>query len=145
METSGSISSEEASAALASVAKSRARVLWGGYPAWYWLVTGACIGAMSYSTVLPDWWVLAASVVIAAVLVVVARAASRARGVCEGWTRRAMTRRDAVMLYGPVAFLIIVNAVVTKFVWWWPILGAVLVCGLFAGIGLTRSARAARW
>jgi hypothetical protein len=147
METNGPIEADEASAALASVRDSRARVAWSGYPAWYWLITGACLGALSFTALLPGWWPLAVSAVLAAVLVRVAYAASRARGVCEGWTRSAMTCRDAVVLYGPAAALILASAAASKVTAWspWPpIAAAALVFILFAGTGLTLSARAAR-
>jgi hypothetical protein len=148
METHEPIDREEAAAALASVQQSRARVAWSGYPWWYWLTTGASLGALSYTTLQPAWLATAASVVIAVLLVLVARVACRARGVCEGWTRSAMTRREAVVLYGPAALVIVASAAVAKFATWsspWlPIVAAVLVCILFAGTGLTLSARAGR-
>jgi len=144
METHGSISPHEASAALASVRRSRARVALSGYPAWYWLATGACLGAMSYAMLLPYWWVVAITPVLAALLVTVTYAASRARGVCEGWVRNAMPLRDKVVLYGPAAILILANGFASKFVAWSSIVAAVLVFGLFAGTGLTLSARVAR-
>ena len=92
METHSSIDAEEAAAALASVQRSRARVAWSGYPAWYWLTTGACLGALMYVTLLPGWLATVLSAGIAVVLGLVARAACRARGVCEGWIRSAMRR-----------------------------------------------------
>ncbi len=82
--------------------------------------------------------------VIAALLVFVARAASRARGVCEGWVRSAMTFREGAVLYGPAAVLILANGVVSKFVWWSSIVAAVLMFVAFTGTGLVLSARAAR-
>jgi hypothetical protein len=147
METYEPIDADEASAALVSVRHSRARVAWSGYPAWYWLTTGACLGAESYAMLLPGWWALPISAVLAVLLVMVARAAGRARGVCEGWTRSAMTRREAVVLGGPAAVVVLASAAASKFAAWppWvPIVAAVLVFMLYAGTGLTLSARAAR-
>jgi hypothetical protein len=148
METRGSIDAEEAAAALASVRQSRARVAWSGYPAWYWLTTGACLGALMYTTLLPGWLATVLSALIAVLLVLVARAACRARGVCEGWTRSAMTRREAVVLYGPVALVILASAAAARFGSWsspWPSIAAAALVGvLFAGTGLTLSARASR-
>jgi hypothetical protein len=144
METNGSISADEASAALASARQSRTRVAFGGYPVWYWLATGAALGALPYTMTLPTWWDMAATVVIAATLVLVARAASRIRGVCEGWVRKTMTFRDSLVLYGPAAVLILANAIVSKFVPWSPIGAAVLIFLAFAGTGLTLGARADR-
>jgi hypothetical protein len=144
METYEPIDADEAAAALASVRHSRARVAWSGYPAWYWLTTGACLGAGSYAMQLPGWWALAISAVLGVLLVMVARAASRARGVCEGWIRSARTCRDAVVLGGPAAVVILASAAASKFASWPPIAGAALVFMLFAGTGLTLSARAAR-
>lgn len=148
METNEPISAGEAAAALAEAKRARTRVAWSGYPAWYWLMTGASLGALSYTTLLPGWQATAFSVLIAAVLVLVARAACRVRGVCEGWTRGAMTHRDAVVLYGPAALVILASAAVSKVaVWsspWPPIVAAVVVGVLFAGTGLALSARADR-
>lgn len=144
METHGPVDREEASAALASVRDSRRRVAWSGYPAWYWLTTGAALGALCYTVQLSGWWAAAASVPIAAVLVTVAHAAGRARGVCEGWVNRAMPHRDRIVLYGPAAVVILAGAVGSKFASWPPIVAAVLLFTLFAGTGLTLSARAAR-
>jgi hypothetical protein len=147
METYEPINADEASEALASVRHSRMRVAWSGYPAWYWLTTGAGMGAVSYAIRLPGWWALAVSAVLAVLLVMVARAASRARGVCEGWTRSARTCREAVVLGGPAAVVVLASAAASKFASWpsWsPIVAAVLVFMLFAGTGLTLSARAAR-
>lgn len=133
---------------MASVRESRARVAWSGYPAWYWLTTGACLGAVMYTTLLPGWPATVLSAGIAVVLAVVARAACRARGVSECRTRSAMTRREAVVLYGPVALVVLASAAVARFGSWsspWPsIVAAVLVFVLFAGTGLTLSARAGR-
>lgn len=148
METYESIDAEEAAAALASVQQSRARVAWSGYPAWYWLTTGACLGALMYVTLLPGWLAPALSAGIAVVLGLVARAACRARGVSECRTRSAMSRREAVVLYGPVALVILALAAVARFASWsspWSsIVAAVLVFILFAGTGLTLTARADR-
>jgi hypothetical protein len=144
METHDPVSRDEASAALASAQDSRRRVAWSGYPAWYWLVTGAGLGALPYTLTLSGWWAMAASVPIAAVLVTVAHAASRARGVCEGWVNRAMPHRDRAVLYGPAAALILASAAASKFASWPSIVAAVLLFTLFAGTGLTLSARAAR-
>jgi hypothetical protein len=147
METYERIDANEAAAALASVRHSRMRVAWSGYPAWYWITTGACLGAGSYAVLLPGWRALAVSAVVAALLVVTAHAASRARGVCEGYTRSAMTWRDRAVLSGPAAAVMLAGAAASKFAAWpaWaPIVAAVLVFALFAGTGLTLGARAAR-
>jgi hypothetical protein len=146
METYEPISAQEAAAALASARRSRARVAWARYPAWYWLTTGAGLGVMSYAVLLPSWWTLAIPAVAGLAMVVAARAACRARGICEGWTS-AMTVRDMVALYGPVTAVILASAAASKVAAWspWPmVVGAVLVFLLFAGTGLTLTARAAR-
>ena len=116
---------------------------WSGYPAWYWLTTGAALGALCYTIQLTGWWAAAASVPIAATMVWVAHAASRARGVCEGWVNRAMPHRDRIVLYGPAAAVILAGAAGSKFASWPPIVAAVLLFTLFAGSRLTLSARAA--
>jgi uncharacterized membrane protein YjjP (DUF1212 family) len=147
METNGSISAEEASAALESVRHSRARVAWGGYPVWYWLLTGACLSAGCAAILLPDGWDVASVAVLVALAAGVARAASRARGVCEGWTRSAMTWRDGLALFAPSTVLILGAAFAWRFTSWAPwssIVAAVAVFVLFAGTGLTLSARATR-
>lgn len=144
METREPINRDEAWAALASVRDSRRRVAWSGYPAWYWPATGAAMGALCYTIELSGWRALAASVPVAAALVTVALAAGRARGVCEGWAGGAMKQRDRIVLYGPAAVVILASGVTSKFVSWTPIAAAVLLFALFAGIGLTLSARAAR-
>ncbi len=145
METHEPVGAHEALAALASVKRSRARVAWSGYPVWYWLATGAVLGAAStFAILLPDWWDLVVPAVAMPLLVIVAYAASRTRGVCEGWMRGAMTPRDVVVLYGPAVVVIFASAVASKFASWLSIVGAVVVFGLFAGTGLTRSARTAR-
>jgi hypothetical protein len=144
METNEPIDADEASAALAAVRHSRARVAWGGYPAWYWIGTGACLGALTYASLLPGWWSLVISAVIAVLLVTVARAASRARGVCEGWTGNAMKGRDVVVLYGPPALVMLAGGAASKYASWSSIVAAVLLFVLFAGTGLALSARTAR-
>lgn len=144
METHGPVNRDETSAALASVRDSRRRVAWSGYPAWYWLATGAALGALCYTIQLSSWWGAAASVPIAATLVAVALAAGRARGVCEGWVNRAMPHRDRIVLYSPAAVVILAATAASKFASWAPIAAAVLLFTLFVGTGLTLSARAAR-
>jgi hypothetical protein len=148
METNGSISTDEATAALASVRQSQTRVAWSGYPAWYWLTTGAGLGALSYAALLPGWGPVAISVIIGGLLVVVAHAGNRARGIREACVRGSMTRRDKVLLGGPAALVIIASAAAAKIAGWpstWPsIVAAVLVFILFAGTGLILTARAAR-
>lgn len=144
METNEPIGADEASAALAAARHSRARVAWAGYPAWYWLTTGAAMGALPYALQLTGWRVIAASAALAVVLVTATHAASRARGVCEGWTRTAMTRRDRLILNGPPAVLIIAGAAGSKFASWPPTAAAALIFLLFAGTGLALSAGAAR-
>ncbi|WP_326952403.1 hypothetical protein [Amycolatopsis sp. NBC_01286] len=147
METNRSINAPDASAALAEVRRSRARVAWSGYPAWYWLVTGAGLSAVTAAVLLPDWWGLAVVAVVASGLVKVAHLAGRRRGVCEGWVRSAMTAREVLALYGPAAVVILADAVAQRADWWSPwssIVAAVLVFGLFAGVGLTFTARAGR-
>jgi hypothetical protein len=144
METYDPIGTDEAAAALASARRSRARVAWSGYPAWYWLATGAALGATTYAILLPGWWNLAVPAVLCVLLVVVACAASRARGVCDGWIRSALTVRDGMTLYGPAGVLILANAAVSKITPWSSVVAAVLVFALFAGTGLIQSARTAR-
>ncbi len=124
METYGPIDADEASQALAAVRHSRTRVAWSGYPAWYWLTTG----------------------VLGGLLITVDHAASRARGVCEGWIRTARTHRDGIVLGGPAAVVMLAGAAAAKLAPgpWLPAVTAVLVSVLFAGTGLTLSARAAR-
>lgn len=144
METNGSINADEAAAALASVTRSRARVAWGGYPVWYWLGTAACLAALPFALLLPGYWDIPVAVVIMAALVVVARVASRVRGICEGWARGAMTGANVAALYGPPSIVLIADAAAMKSVSWSPIVAAVLVFALFAGTGLALSTRAAR-
>lgn len=144
METNSGTGPDDASKALASVKRSRARVAWSGYPAWYWLVTGASFGAFCYAMMLPPEWDVAATIAIAGLLIAVARAAGRARGICEGWVNTAMTTREKMVLYGPAALLVIGNAVASKFVSWSSIVASILVFALFAGTGLAFGVRTAR-
>jgi hypothetical protein len=144
METNEPISSGEAAAALAEAKRARTSVAWRGYPAWYWLGTGAALGLLSYALLLPGWWVMPVAVATAAALVIVSRAASRARGVRERCARSAMTVRDQVILGGPAALLILAGSAAAKFASWPPVVAAVLVFVVFAGTGLALSARAAR-
>ncbi|MPZ79860.1 MAG: hypothetical protein GEV28_05450 [Actinophytocola sp.] len=144
METEGGISAAEASAALASVGRSRARVAWTGYPRWYWLVTAAVLAVAPLATLLPDWLGLAVCAAAVVVLAMLAVAASRARGVCESWTRSAMRLRDLLLLYGPAVVVMLAGTFASRFAWWLPIVAAMLGFVLFAGTGLTLSARAGR-
>ena len=80
METNGRVSVDEAAAALAAAKRTRARVAWSGYPAWYWLAMGVGLGAVCYAVLQPGWWALPVAVAAAVTLVLVTRAASRARG-----------------------------------------------------------------
>ncbi len=144
METNEPVSPAEAATALAVAKQARARVAWRGYPAWYWLGTGAALGALCYALLQPGWWVLPVALLTAAALVIVARAGSRARGVRERCQRSAMTLRDQLVLGGPAALLILAGAAASKFASWLPAVVAVLVFVVFAGTGLTLSARAAR-
>jgi hypothetical protein len=144
METRDPVSADEAAAALAMAERTRTRVAWAGYPAWYWLTTGAAMGAVCYAVLRPGWWVAPVAVLAAVTLVIGARAASRARGIRDGCQRSAMTMREQLVLGGPAALLIIVGAAASKVVPWLPAVAAVLVFLVFAGTGLTMSARAAR-
>lgn len=144
METNGQISVDEASAALAAAQRTRARVAWSGYPAWYWLATGAGMGAVCYAVLQPGWWVLPLAAVAGLTLIIVARVASRARGIREGCQRSSVTLRDQVVLGGPAALLILAGAAASKFVSWLPAVAAVLVFVVYAGTGLMLSARATR-
>ena len=144
METNGRISVDEAAAALAAAKRTRARVAWSGYPLWYWLTMGASLGAVCYAVLQPGWWAMPIAVVAAVTLIFVARAASRARGIREGCQRGAMTVRDQVILGGPAALLILAGAVASKFASWPPVVAAAAVFVVYAGTGLTLSARAAR-
>jgi len=109
---------------------------------------GAGLGALSYAALLPSWWATAISVLIGVLLMGVAHAASRARGIRETCVRGAMTRRDKLLLGGPAALVVIVSSAAAEIAGWpplWPsIVAGVLVGILFAGTGLTLSARAAR-
>ena len=147
METPGWVDVDEAAAALAAVRRSRARVAWSGYPAWYWFTTGTCLAVGTVAVPLPARWSVAVAAVVVVAVVGLARAASRARGVCEGWVRSAMTWHDALVLYGPAAAVILAGAVVSRFaVWspWPPFVAAAVVFVLFTGTGLRLSGRAAR-
>jgi len=108
--------------------------------------TGACLGALSYAMRLPGWQALAVSALLGGLLIIVDHAASRARGVCEGWIRTARTHRDGIVLGGPAAVVMLTGAAAAKLAPgpWLPAVTAVLVSALFAGTGLTLSARAAR-
>jgi hypothetical protein len=144
METNGSIDAGEAAEALASVRHSRYRVAWSGYPAWYWLGTGACLGALTFTMLLPGWWALVTSAGVGGLLVGVTCVARRVRGVCEGWVHGAMTMKESAVLGGPAAALIVLNAVAVKFVSWSTIVAAVLIFVVYAGTGLILGARADR-
>lgn len=144
METNGPIDRAEASAALAAVRDSRSRAAWSGYPSWYWLATGALMGALLYTIDQPGDWVLLIAAALGASLVLVTYLASRVRGVCEGWTRDASIRGDALVLGVPTAVVMVVNAILSKVVTWSSIPAAVLVFALYAGVGLVLSARAGR-
>lgn len=146
METYEPIGAAEAAAALASVRDSRARVAFAGYPAWYWLTTGAGLGTMSYGVMMSRWWSVAILAAAGLVLIASARAACRARGICEGWTG-VRTLRGTVALYFPAAVVILGSAAAAKVTAWspWPAtVGAVVVFLLFAGTGLALTARADR-
>lgn len=141
METGRSISIEEASAALAEVRRSQSLVAWRGYPSWYWLGTGACLGGMANAMVLPGGWDLAVAAVIGVVLIVMTHAASRVRGVCEGWFHGARPFADRILLAGPAAFVMVAGAFAAKFAAWAAVVAGVLIFVLFAGTGLAMSAR----
>lgn len=138
------ISREEAAAALASTRQSRIRVAWRGYPAWYWLITGAGLGGASYAVRLSGWrgWAIPAAIIV--VLVAAVWAAGRARGVCEGWTSSAMTPRETAVLYGPATLIIIAVSAWSKPSSWASITAAVVIFAVFAGTGLILGARAGR-
>lgn len=148
METHGSIDADEAAAALASVRQSRTRVAWSGYPAWYWIATGAGMGALALMMLLTGWLVVTAAVAIAALLVVVPRVAGQARGVREGWACSPMTFRERAAMYGPAALVLVASAVAVKLAPgsspWPAVAGAALIFVLIAGRGILGSARAAR-
>ena len=55
-----------------------------------------------------------------------------------------MTLRDQVVLGGPAALLILAGAAASKSVSWLPVVAAVLVFVVYAGTGLTLSARCTR-
>ena len=105
-------------------------------------------GVAHRAALLPGWGTVAISVIIGVLLVVVAHAGNRARGIREACVRGSMTRRDKIVLGGPAALVIIAIAAAAKIAGWpsfWPsIVAAVLVFILFAGTGLTLTARAAR-
>lgn len=144
METNGVISPAEASAALASVERSRTRVAWTGYPTWYWLVMAAGFAALQFMVLLPDLLSLVGIAVVTAGLVGVALVSGRVRGVCEGWTRSAMRLRDGLLLFGPTFVVLFAGALASRFIWWSTIPAGVLVFALFAGTGLMLSARGGR-
>jgi membrane glycosyltransferase len=108
------------------------------------LATAAGLAVLPVATLLPVWLGVATVAVVAIVLFRLIVAASRARGVCEGWTRSAMRMWDVVALYGPA--VVVTNAAVfmSRLAWWSPIVAAVLVFALFAGTALALSARAGR-
>ncbi len=144
METHGRIDAADAARALDVVRHSRARVAWSGYPAWYWVGTAACLAALPLAMLLPVWLGAAACAAVGVVLFRLIVAAGRVRGVCEHWARGAMRMWEVTALYGPPAAIGLACAVVARFAWWAPIVAAVAVFVLFAGTGLTLSARAAR-
>ena len=144
METNAPVSADEASAALAAARQTRARVAWHGYPAWYWLTTGAGLGALGYAAQQPSWWDLAIAAGTGAALLLVARAANGVRGVRERCQRGAMTWRDRMILAGPAALVMIAGAAASKFAPWPPAATAALAGTLFGGTGLILSARASR-
>ncbi|HEV2778139.1 MAG TPA: hypothetical protein VGX25_01940 [Actinophytocola sp.] len=144
METHGRIGPAEASAALASAERSRARVAWTGYPAWYWLTTAAGLALLPLTTLPPAWLGVAICLAVGIVLTRLAVAVNRARGVCEGWTGSAMRAREVAVLYGPSAAVLLAGAFTARLAWWAPIAAGVLVFVLFAGTALTLGARAAR-
>lgn len=144
METNGPVSADDASAALAAAKQTRARVAWSGYPAWYWLMTGAGLGVLCYAALLPSWWDLAIAPLAGAALFIVARAANRVRGVRERCQRGAMTLRDRAVLGGPAALVMLVGAAASKSASWPLAVPAALAGMMFAGTGLILSARADR-
>ncbi|TDV35913.1 hypothetical protein [Actinophytocola oryzae] len=144
METDGPVSVAEASAALAAVERSRARVAWTGYPRWYWLATAAGLAALPVMVLLPVWLGLVSCVVVTLVLLRLVVAASRARGVCEGWTGGAMRWWEVSVLYGPAVVVAVAGGLTVRLAWWSPVVAAVVVFASFAGTGLASSARAGR-
>ena len=117
---------------------------WAGYPAWYWLLSGAGLGAVAYLIMSPSNWELLGAAAVAVLLVVVTRAASRVRGICEGHFRSAMTLREKLLLSGPAALVIVAGAFASTFVGWAPAVAATAVFALYAGTGLALGARADR-
>jgi hypothetical protein len=144
METNERVSPEQASAALAAVRHSRAQVALGGYPAWYWVTTAACLAAVPATMLLPTWWVLPAAVLTSALLIAVTSAAARARGIRENCVRTALTPRDRAVLYGPAAVLMLASGAAYKAASWVPAAAAVLIFLLFAATGLILGTRASR-
>lgn len=144
METNGPIDASEASAALAAMRSDRSRLVWGGYPTWYWLTAGANAAALFYMIQMPGNWAIGITMTLGALLLFVTYAAGRVRGVCEGWVNKARTRSQTLVLWGPLGVVMLVNAVVAKFVPWSSIVAAVLEFVVFAGTGILLSARAAR-
>jgi hypothetical protein len=145
MNTYERVSADEAAQALAAAESSRARVAWSGYPWWYWIGTGAGLGVATYTVGQPGhWWDLAIPGVTLVLVILIAYAASKARGVCEGWLGSALTRREVAVLYGPSIILMLASAEAAKHATWPPIAAAVTVFALFAGTGLAKGALAAR-
>ena len=99
---------------------------------------------MCYAVLRPGWWVPPVAVLAAVTLVIGARAAEPGPGHPRGCQRGAMTMRGQLVLGGPAALLIIAGAAAPKVVPWVLAVAAVLVFLVFAGTGLTMSARAAR-
>jgi hypothetical protein len=144
METHEPVSADEAMVALAAARSSRAQVAWANWPMWYWFATGAGLGAATAGILLPDGWDLAMGGAVVVLLFAVGRAASRARGICEGCVSSAMTLRETFVLYGPATLIAVGSAFAAKAVWWAPIVFAVLVFAVFAGTGLVLGGRATR-
>src|SRR5687768_4166026 len=124
METHGPIGAAEASAALASVKRSRTRVAWTGYPAWYWLTTAIGLATLPLTTLLPLWLGMTGVAVVTVLLTRLTFAVSRNRGVCEYWTRSAMRWQEMVLLYGPAVVVLVAGALMSKFAWWPPVAAA---------------------
>ncbi|MBP2330453.1 membrane protein implicated in regulation of membrane protease activity [Kibdelosporangium banguiense] len=145
METHGHVTAAEALAALASTEQSRARVAWAGYPAWHWYAIGAGMAAVPLTTLLsPLWLGLTSTVALTLLLLVLTIRTSRARGVCEGWTRSAMRLREAALLYGPTVFLLTAGSFMALLGWWAPVTAAVLGFAVFTITAHTLRTRAAR-
>jgi hypothetical protein len=144
METHGPMSAAEASAALASVERSRMRVAWSGYPRWYWLATAAGMAVLPVATLLPAWLGVTVVALVAFGLFRLIVAVGRLRGVCEGWTGSAMRWWEVTVLYGPAVVVMNVGAFMSPVAWWLAVVAAALVFVLFAGTAFTFSARAAR-